>query len=241
MKNNDQKERVIEKYYKYIGSIHAENTAKEADEIIEKSKDIDFPKELEHWFEGYIGDTIKKDKKSKLKSRLSSTVKRAAIFLIILGIGVFVTTMSVEAYRIRFLNLITEVTERYTSITIEREPDESPNNDLLGESYFYPAYIPIGYKQSDAQSYGELRVIYFENGIGDRVEFLQTEVDSNLQVDTEDATTEDITINGSKGLLVSKKDVKTLLWFTDTNSFFIMGKLDKKEIVSMAESLEFIK
>jgi hypothetical protein len=37
MKINDQKERVIEEYYKYIGSIHAENTAKEADEIIEKS------------------------------------------------------------------------------------------------------------------------------------------------------------------------------------------------------------
>lgn len=241
MENKDHKEKIFEEFYKYIGSIHAENTAKEADEILEKSKDVDFPEELDHWFEEYIGDSIKKDKKNKFKSRFSSTVKRAAIFLIILGLGAFVTTMSVEAYRIRFLNLITEVTERYTSISIEREPDESPNNNLLGESYFYPGYIPVGYKQLDAQSYGELRAIYFENSMGDRIEFLQTELDSNLQVDTEGAITEDISINGLKGLLVSKEDVKTLLWFTDTNSFFIMGKLDQKEIVSMAESLEFIK
>ncbi len=242
MENKDQKEKIFEELYKYIGSIHAENTAKEADDIIEKSKDLEFPEELDNWFSEYLGEAIKKDKKNKFKSRFSSTFKRAAIFLIILGLGAFATTMSVEAYRIRFLNLVTEVTERYTSISIEREPEEGTNkNDVLGDSYFYPGYIPVGYKQSDAQSYGELRVIYFENENGDKIEFLQTELDSNFQVDTEGATTEDITINESKGMLVEKENVRTLLWFTDTNSFFIMGKLDQKEIVTMAESIEFIK
>lgn len=241
MKSNDQKEKVLEEYYRYIGIVHAENTAKEADEMMEKSKDIDFPEELDHWFEEYIGDSIKRDKKNKFKSRASSFAKRSAIFLIILGLGAFVTTISVEAYRIRFLNLVTEVTERYTSISIEREPEDSNKINILGESYFYPGHIPAGYTQSDAQSYGELRVIKFENSEGEEIEFLQTESDSNFQVDTEDAITEDITINGSKGMLVSKEGFKTLLWFTDNNNFYIVGKLAQKEIVSMAESLEFVK
>lgn len=242
MKNNDQKEKIFEEYYKYIGSIHAENTAKEADDIIEKARDIDYPEELDCWFEGNINDFIKEEKQNKFKNRFSSIAKRAAIFLIILGLGAFVTTMSVEAYRIRFFNLITEVTEKYTNFSIERESDESNNEDVvLGKSYFYPGYIPAGYKRSDAQNHGELRIVYFENTEGNRIEFLQTELDSNFQVDTEDATTEDININGSEGILVSKEGVKTLLWFTDTNSFSIMGKLNREEIVSIAESIEFIK
>lgn len=242
MENKDQKEKIFEEFYKYIGSIHAENTAKEADNIIEKSKNLDFPEGLDHWFKDYMGDAIKKDKKNKFKSRFSSTAKRAAIFLVILALGGFITTMSVEAYRIRFFNLITEITEEYTKITIEREPDEDSNKiNILGESYFYPGYIPVGYKQSGAQNYGKLRVVYFENMEGNVIEFLQTELDSDFLLDTEEATTIEIKVNGSKGMLVSKEDIKSLLWFTDANTFYIVGKLDEKEIVSMAESIELIK
>lgn len=239
MKKNDNKD---EQFYKYIGSIHARNTAKNSDDIIKKSSEIDFPDSLDTWFDAYASEHIKNETKKKFKSRVSSIAKRAAIFLIILAIGTFVTTMSVEAYRIRFFNLITKVTDRYTNISIEREPDEDTNKDYtVRESYFYPGHIPVGYKQTDTQSYGELRLTYYQNEKGDEIEFLQTELDPNFQVDTENATTTEININGSKGILVSKEDVKTLLWFTDTNSFFIMGKLNEKEIKTMAESLEFIK
>ncbi|MDY0236410.1 MAG: DUF4367 domain-containing protein [Gudongella sp.] len=242
MENKDQKEKIYEEFYKYIGSIHAENTAREADDIIEKSKDLDFPEELDHWFKGYLGEAIKKDKKNKFKSSFISIAKRAAIIFIVLAIGGFATTMSVEAYRIRFFNLVTEVTERYTSFSLEEESDKiTSSNIILEKSFFYPTYIPIGYIESDAQSYGELRVVYFENDNGDKIEFLQSGLNSDFQLDTEDAITEDITINGYKGFLVSKEGLKTLLWFTDTNSFLLMGKLDQQEIVSMAESLAFIK
>lgn len=242
MKNNDQKEKIFEELYKYIGILHVENTAKEADDIIEESKHLDFPEELDLWFGEYIGDDIKKDKKKKFKSRVRLIAKRAAIFLIILALGSFITTISVEAYRVRFFNLITDITEKYTNINIERNPNEQPiDNDLLNKSYFYPGYIPVGYKQSDIQNYDKLWLIHFVNDNGDIIELLQSELDPDFQVDTEGATTLEININGAKGILVSKEDVKILLWFTDTNNFYIKGKLDQKEIVTMAESLEFKK
>lgn len=242
MKNNENKEKIFDEFYKYIGIHHAEKTAKKADEIIEKSKDVDFPKDLDLWFNEYIGDSIKEERKKSLNSKVSSIAKRVAIFLIILALGAFVTTISVEAYRVRLFNLITNITEKYTNINIERGTNEdTSDNNVVGKSHLYPEYIPIGYKQSDIQNYGELWLIHFENDNGDIIEFLQTKLDSNFQVDTEDATTIEVNISGSKGMLVSKEDVKTLFWFTDANNFYITGKLNQKEMVSMAESLEFIK
>ncbi len=99
----------------------------------------------------------------------------------------------------------------------------------------------MGYKQSDIQNYDKLLLIHFVNENGDIIELLQSELDPDFQVDTEGATTLETNINGSKGILVSKEDVKILLWFTDNNNFYIKGKLDQKEIVTMAESLEFKK
>lgn len=148
MKNNDNKE--YEQFYKYIGSIHAGNTAKSADYIIKRSNEIDFPESLDTWFDAYATEYIKNEKKKKFKNRVSSIAKRAAIFLFILALGSFVTTMSVEAYRIRFFNIIAEVTDRYTNINIERVPNGNTNkDDTVEESYFYPGYVPVGYKQLD--------------------------------------------------------------------------------------------
>lgn len=242
MKDNDPKENIFEEFYKYIGINHAENTAKQADEIIGKSKDLDFPEGLDIWFDGYIGDIVKKERKKKLKSKVNSIARNVAIFLIMLALGGVITTISVEAYRIRFFNIVTEITKEYTKINIEREPKEDiSKNAVFKKPYFYPGYIPTGYKQSNIQSFDQLRLIHFENENRDIIEFLQTDLNPDFQVDTEGATTEEININGSKGFFVKKGDTKTLLWFTDTNTFYIMGNLDEREIITMAESLEFIK
>lgn len=138
--------------------------------------------------------------------------------------------------------MITDIKEKYTNINIEREPEEDYiGNDILVELSYYPSYIPEGYKQSNIENYGNLELIYFENDNGDIIEFLQSEQDPDFQVDTEGANTTEININGAEGILVSKEGVNTLFWFTDTNNFYITGKLDQEEIITMAESLEYIK
>lgn len=237
MKNDSHMNKILEEFYKYIGINHAENTAKSFDDSIEKSKDLYFPKELDNWFDEYTADIAKKEKINKFKIKINSIAKKIAIFFIVLVLGAFITTMSVEAYRIRFFNIITEVKEEYTQIDIE----DSKDNNMLGESYYYPGYIPEGYKQSDIKTNEKLSLIYFENKKGEFIEFLQTELDPNFQVDTENADTEEISVNHSKGLLVIKDDIKTLLWFTESNTFYITGKLNKKEIILMAENIEIIK
>lgn len=239
MKNNNHKNKIFEEFCKYIGINHAENTAKEFDDIFEKSKKMDFPKKLDEWFDEYNTDIRKREKRNKFK--INSIIKKIAIFLIILALGAFITTMSVEAYRIRFFNIITEIKEKYTDIEIERELEHSKEDDMLEGSYFYPSYLPEGYKQSDIKTNEGLSLIYFKNENEEVIEFLQTDIDPNFQVDTEDADTEEISVNNSTGLLVIKDDIKTLLWFTESHTFYITGKLNEKEIILMAENIELKK
>lgn len=239
MKNDNHNNKIFEEFCKYIGINHAENTAKEFDDIFKKSKDLDFPKKLDEWFDEYNNDIRKREKRNKFK--IDSIIKKIAIFLIILALGAFITTMSVEAYRIRFFNIITEIKDKYTDIDIEREVEHSKENDILKGEYFYPSHIPEGYKQSDIKANENLSLIYFKNKNEEVIEFLQTDLDPNFQVDTEDADTEEISVNNSKGLLVIKDDIKTLLWFTESNTFYITGKLNEKEIILMAENIELIK
>lgn len=111
----------------------------------------------------------------------------------------------------------------------------------MGGEYFYPEYIAEGYRESAIEVDDQIKLIYFENEKGDRIEFLQTELGGDLQVDTEDGSTEEINVNAWEGLLVRKDEMKTLVWFTDTNTFYLRGSLDEEEMLSMAESIKLLK
>lgn len=50
-----------------------------------------------------------------------------------------------------------------------------------------------------------MRLIYYQNDKGDENEFLQTELDPNFQVDTENAITREINIHGSKVFLYQER------------------------------------
>ncbi|GAU75871.1 outer membrane lipoprotein-sorting protein [Fusibacter sp. 3D3] len=147
--------------------------------------------------------------------------------------------MSVEAFRVKIFNMVTDVTEKYTAIRFK----ENDTSDALSRieqwhSYYYPDYIPEGYALVEAKGSGALKIMYFSNGSNDRIEFSQASIDANLQVDTEDASIEDIEINGMAGIFVEKEDLSILLWATDTDAFYILGTLDKETFLNIAENLE---
>lgn len=241
MKPNEQKEKIFQEFYKYIGMHHVENTASKAEKLVDNSKDIDFPEDLDLWFNEYTRNAEKYERKKKFNSKISLFTRRVAILLVVIALGSLVMTLSVDAYRVKIFNIFTDIKEKYTDINIEREPNNPIGSENLGKLHYYPGYLPRGYKQSDIQNHGRLWLVFFQNDNGDVIEFYQSDLDSDFQVDTEDANTSELYVNGADGILVSKGDVITLFWFTDTHNFYIRGKLKQNDILSMAESLEYIK
>lgn len=241
MKSNYEDEKVLEGFYYYVAKHHAENTAKIMDDITKKAKDTLYPTELDSWFNEYVDDLRRGEKNRKFGKILSKVIKRVAIYALILISGIVLMTMSVEAFRIKFFNMITEVTEKYTTISIkENNKSQAEEHIIPWKSYFYPEYIPNGYKALNSQKFGDVKIIYFTNDMGDSIEFSQSPVNPSFQVDTENAKTEEINVTNVKGLLVEKDGSLSLIWVTDSNTFYIMGKLGKDDIKSMAESIKLI-
>lgn len=241
MKSNQENKKVLEGFYHYIGSHHVENTAKLMDDITKEAENTIYPTELDSWFNEYTDNLKRRERNRKFQRSLKKVIKRVAIFIFIVISGIVLMTISVDAFRIRLFNIITEVREKYTEINIkERDENQVEEHGITWASYFYPERIPDGYSLSNSQNFGEIKIIYFTNDLGDTIEFSQSPVNSSFQVDTENAKTEEIEINSVNGLLVEKDGILTLIWVTDSNTFYIMGKLNKDNIKSMAESIKSV-
>ena len=224
MKSNQENERVLEGFYHYVGSHHIENIAKLMDDITKEAENTIYPTELDSWFNEYAEDQKRREKNREFQSSIKKVIKRAAIFIFIVISGIALMAISVDAFRIRLFNMITEVREKYTEINIkERDENQVEEHGITWISYFYPELIPDGYSLSNSQNFGEIKIIYFVNDMGDTIEFSQSPVNSSFQVDTENAKTEEIKINRVNGILVEKDGILTLIWVTDSNAFHIMA------------------
>ena len=244
MKNRteiNEQENMMDSLYRYVGYRHSENVARELDEISKLAKDMEYPKELDDWFAGYIENVKKSEKKAKRMAAAKRIANKAAMVAIVLMIGLALVTFSVDALRIGVLNFIVETTQRYTSIKVGNVIDKEDEVTIPWSSYYLPEYIIDGYSLSSVQEFSDIRLIYFQNTNGEVIKFSQSFDNDNYQIDTENTEATEVMINGAKGILVDKDGVVTLLWNNSDYTFYLTGKADKEEIVKMAESIKLIK
>ena len=84
------------------------------------------------------------------------------------------------------------------------------------------------------------KMIQYGNDDGEIIVFQQKDGSNvNTRVDTENADTEEITINGQEGLLIEKESRTTLIWQKDDLLYSLMSEdVDKAILIQMAESIE---
>ncbi len=236
MKENENK--VMESFYHYIGENHINHVAEEFDRISADASETACPITLDAWFDDYNKQLKKQDQKRKFRSRVQLLSKRVAIFFAIALVGIFVTTMSVEAFRIKLFNIVTEVTDKYTKVSIV-ETENVLNTQMDWDSYYAPEYIPEGYTYSNSENFGEIKIIFYSEASGKEIQFSQTPVNPEYQIDTEDAVVTEIIVNTEKGFLVEKEGLRTLIWTAGEKTFHIIGEIKRDEIMKMAENLNY--
>jgi len=244
MKNRteiNEQENMMDSLYRYVGYRHSENVARELDEISKLAKDMEYPKELDDWFAGYIENVKKSEKKAKRMAAAKRIANKAAMVAIVLMIGLALVTFSVDALRIGVLNFIVETTQRYTSIKVGNVIDKEDEVTIPWSSYYLQEYITDGYSISRVEEFSDIRMIYYQNASGEVIEFSQSFGNYNYQIDTENAEATEVMINGTKGILADKNGDITLIWSNSDYTFFLFGKADREEIIKMAESIKFIK
>lgn len=230
MKENENK--IMESFYHYIGENHINHVAEEFDRI---SADASETSILDAWFDDYFHLLKSQEKRRKLRSRYQLLSKRVAIFIALALVGIFVTTMSVEAFRIKLFNIVTEGTDKYTKVSIV-ETENGIESQVDWDSYYAPEYIPEGYTYSNSENFGDIKIIFYSDASGKEIQFSQTPVNPEYQIDTEDAVVTEVIVNGGKGILFEKEGLLTLIWTIDNKTFNIIGEIERDEIMKMAES-----
>lgn len=226
--------------YNYIGYQHVQNTANQLDEISMKCKDIDYPKALDEWFENYLHTSLKQEKQKKRYAAFRRYSNRAAIFLLLIIAGIAVTTLKVEAFRVKFLNLFIEVNERYSQVKIKDINEDNVYESIPAdwEEYYLPEYIPDYFEIYNIKTFGDSKMVYYKDSKGNEIQFSQSPISDTFQIDTEDGIMVNVQIEGNQGILVDKNGLLTLIWYDENSTFYIIGKIDKNDMIKMAESMK---
>ena len=234
----EEEDKLLSGLYYQIGKQYAEHISKELEDIDEAVNQLDYPEGLNAWFQEFLQENEKKEQNVRRRKQLNGFSRRAAIFLIVIISGFALTTLSVEAFRLRLFNFVTEIKDQYTKI--EFKENSGPYEESTGlelENTLFPGYMPMDYTLTESQEFGTMRIMHFSNNGGKVIEIAQSPIGTSFQVDTENAVTSEVEINNGKGILVEKGNVRTLIWTIDQTAIYIIGEINEAEIIKIAESI----
>ena len=165
----------------------------------------------------------------------------AAAILITATIG-FSCLMTVEAYRAKFIEVITEV---FYDLTHYRFFSSWQSDTELGEIEF--GYLPKGMDEIRREVIPDPKsqTIYFENSSGQQLKFSQQLVTNSTSLDiildTEDGTTTTISFGDYDASLIIKEDISILMWEDDPYLMLLTGDFPSEEIIKIANGITISK
>lgn len=222
---------LMEAYYKHIGEAHISNIIKDLDNKKDEIENIEISKPFHNNMMAVINLKKKEEKRKKRIKQLRRISSRAAIVILILIMASTIVTISVEAVRVKVFNWLIESKDKYTEVKVEEE------TEVEKEGYYLPAYLPEGFILSSNQEVNSMRIIHFSKG-DEVIKFVQAQNESSFQLNSEGALKSEVLINESKGMLIINNEIITVFWNINEMSFSLNGRIDKDELIKIAESLE---
>lgn len=183
----------------------------------------------------------KKYYRKSLFQRSSRIAKRAAVFAAVGILISFGSLLSVQASRNVIFNSVREWKADHVDIYFQEKSGGEGQASNSGETLFDLPYLPSGFIKSKEMKIGPLYRIIYQNEEQESIIFDQTPLseEGKLMVDTEHAAYQEISINGREASLFTANtaDDKTfVLWRNGQTSLMLSSKIDKDELVRMAES-----
>ena len=185
-------------------------------------------------FQKKMNKLIRQERRSPfIKTFVNYSRKVAIIFLIFISIA-FATTMSVEAYRVRFFEVVIEVWEEFTSI-IFNDKQNIDDGKLIPVN---PTYIPDNFKIIEHEINSYEQFIYWQNDEGIEIMFEQAKITANsIITDTEGIDIEELLIGEQKIIYFTNKNINQIYWNDSNYIYTIISEYDKNELLKMVESI----
>lgn len=239
----EYKANLEENFLKHIGYEYTKLLCEELDGEMDKIDAVNVPESLDEWFANFHKQELKYRRKSVRKNKVLSILKRAAVVILVIIAINYILVASVEAYRIKFLNTIVKIKEKFTQIDVIYDKTDEKNIPDEWEGRYYPSYIPEGYALTDKFVHEETSTLFYSNNYGDDIIIKQIKNDVSLRIDTESKEAVTVTVGMDKNALYLKKDISSsLIWrWEDTMFTLISDKLDLDILIKIAESVKIKK
>lgn len=200
----------------------------------ELPKEEDLSHEFSKKFEKKMKQLIRQEKRTPfMKSFLTYGKGVAATFFIIISIS-FVTTMSVEAYRVKFFEAITEVLEEFTSITFSGEKGIIDRKLIAVNS----EYVPEGFSILEEDTDDYINRIIYVNKNDEEIIYKQMLISAGeTLLDTEGIEAETMKIKNQTINFFTNKGVSQVYWNDDLYMYTLFSTIDIEEIIKMTKSI----
>lgn len=196
--------------------------------------------EFSHGFERKMKRLIKVQKRSPQTRKMMLAAKRIAVFLLICSAMITTCFMSVDAFRQKVIEIITEVFEDSTLFRFSssgKMPEEL--------AAFTLTYLPEGMEEIYREKPEEvLRIfILYEDPEGNQLTVDQHAMGHNTSynvlIDTEGASSSTISIHNEEALLVTKEEWSAIMWEDGQYVWLITGDISADEITKVAAGISF--
>ena len=236
MSNSKLNDEIFDALLKEALSQLEEEKVKEKNRELEQIDTSDYlpsKKFLRNLRREYFRYSVKNTLKSKALRKVASFVLMAG--LVSGGLCFWAEANGIPVYETIFLRK-----ERYTSIEVYNQIVSEEDESSL-DYFYFPKYLPVDFQVVEEVSQKSYSRIRFKNG----AQFFcisqwVTSLEQQARLDTEDNEIEEIEINGHQGFY-SELDEKQFVYLNMGNiSVNIYGNIGKKEIIRMAQNLEFL-
>lgn len=188
---------------------------------------------------------------SQFKNIAGTKPKPSLAFAMSFVLCLSLTFVVAEANDIHLFDIIFDKHERYTEIKL----DKNIKNEALKQRMpdwnecYVPTKIPSGYTLTQVEPLETICTMFFTNEMNSEEIFtfmqskLSDDATTKFVVDTEDAYTEEILINGRKALYIKKNNWQTINYYNNTNIFQVSvnsAQIKKTDLVIIAESIELL-
>ena len=183
-------------------------------------------------------------RKRKLKQFAQHTLpklgKVAASILLTLFIGLSVAIASVQTVRVRVLELLINIENEYTELSLQENPDSSFDVPPEWDGNYYPSKIPKGFVVTQIESMFENSFVSYvlEDDKSTKITFFEQGEDTYANLDTEDASISTKLVKGSPALVAIKGNRVSIAWATDNVYFVLIFQgLQVNEAMAVADSV----
>lgn len=201
-----------------------------SDNIISKHK-------FSRQFERKMRKIISEQRRSPWMNTFLRTAKHAAAVIIIIYFVTFSGLMTVQAYREKFIQIVTQIFEDLTSFHF--------SSDVNSPDIFKPAsfgYLPDGMREIKREQTESRLYVRYESNESSFLSVSQKNVSDDSQInmilDTEDADVSHFILQGEEAFSTSKKGIQTVIFTKDRYVFNIKSNMSVDEIKNVAEHME---